>query len=268
LSRGPTRATAAVVAVLVACCSAEAEPRADAAPPEPPAPPAIGELRIVAVRPHDPGAFTQGLVWHGGRLYESSGRYGRSELREVEPETGEVLRRVALPAQQFAEGLALVGDRFYQLTWLEGIVRLWRRADLAPAGELRFNGEGWGLAYDGERLYQSDGTSVLTLRSPSDFAVLGQLRVRRGEQPEHYLNELEWGDGALYANVWSSEEIVRIDPATGAVTAVFDASGLLEPEARSRVDVLNGIAWNPERRIFYLTGKLWPHLYEVELTVP
>lgn len=260
-ARRRAQAVATFVAVAVVSCSA-AEPQPS------PATPARGQVRILAVRPHDPDGFTQGLVWHGGRLYESSGRYGRSELREIDPESGEVLRRVALPAEQFAEGLALVGDRFYQLTWLEGIVRLWSRDRFEPAGELSYEGEGWGLAYDGERLYQSDGTSILKLRSPRDFAPLGELHVRRGELPEHYLNELEWADGALYANVWSSEEIVRIDPATGAVTAVFDASGLLEPEARPRVDVLNGIAWNPERGVFYLTGKLWPHLYEVELVVP
>jgi len=235
---------------------------------ETPPAPHRGEVRVVAVRPHDPGAFTQGLLWHGGRLYESTGGYGASTLREVAPETGEVLRQARLPRAEFGEGLALAGDRLVQLTWREGIARFWRPADFAPLGTATFAGEGWGLAFDGRDLIQSDGSATLVFRDPVDLSPRRTLRVTRAGRPEAYLNELEWADGALYANVWHSDEIVRIDPASGAVTAVFDAAHLLTPEERVGVDVLNGIAWNPGTRRFYLTGKLWPKLFEVELVVP
>ena len=230
----------------------------------------VDKLKVEVLRsyPHDPRAFTQGLVWADGRLFESVGLYGRSALREVDPETGRVLRQVSLPAEEFGEGLALVGDRLFQLTWQEGLARVWRRDDFAPLAEFRYEGEGWGLAYDGEHLIQSDGSATLTWRSPADFRVVRTRVVRRDGRAVPYLNELEWADGALYANVWMSDEILRIDPADGRVTAVWDAAGLLSPAERQRAEVLNGIAWNPASRRFYLTGKLWPRSFEVELTTP
>lgn len=231
--------------------------------------PAIGVPRIVGVRPHDARAYVQGLLFHEGRLYESNGQYGRSRLVEIDPSNGRVLRSVRLPSGEFAEGLARVGDRLVQLTWREGVARLWRLPDLEPAGEWRYEGEGWGLTYDGERLIQSDGSAVLTFRSPEDFRVLDRVVVRRAGSAVPYLNELEWVEGAIYANVWMSDEILRIDPATGAVTGVWDASGLLDPAARELgAEVLNGIAWEPGRRIFHLTGKYWPSRFEVELPPP
>jgi len=227
-----------------------------------------GALHVVAAHPHDRAAFTQGLLWHDGRLYESVGRYGASALREVEIGSGRVVREVRLPAREFGEGLALLGGTLYQLTWREGLLHRWRRDDFAALGDLAFRGEGWGLTSDGERLIQSDGTATLSFRSPADFSLLGSVEVRRDGVPVHYLNELEWVEGAIYANVWMSDELVRIDPASGEVTAVFDASGLLPAAERGPDDVLNGIAWNPESRRFYLTGKLWPQLFEVELELP
>ncbi len=228
----------------------------------------VGRPTVLAVRPHDPTSFTQGLVWADGRLWESSGQYGASRLVEVEPADGRTLRSVPLPANEFAEGLARVGDRLLQLTWQEGVVHVWSLPDLRPRPSLRFDGEGWGLTFDGERLIQSDGTARLLFRSPMDFALLGTVTVRRDGRPVPYLNELEWADGAVYANVWMSDEILRIDPETGAVTAVWDASGLLAPGERAGADVLNGIAWDGERRIFHLTGKYWPWRFEVELPLP
>jgi glutamine cyclotransferase len=238
---------------------------ASAAPPE-----AVvrGEVRVLAEHPHDRRAFTQGLLWHDGVLYESLGGYGESALREVDLATGAVRRETRLPRGEFGEGLALVGERLIQLTWREGVARFWRRADFAPDGSARFEGEGWGLTFDGRELIQSDGSSLLTFRAADDLSPRRTLRVTRAGRPEAYLNELEWADGALYANVWQSDEIVRIDPADGRVTAVFDAGGLLPPEERAGADVLNGIAWNPVSRRFYLTGKRWPKLYEVELVAP
>ena len=225
-------------------------------------------VRVVAVHPHDPRAFTQGLVYHAGKLYESTGQLGVSRLREVEPATGKVLREVALGPREFGEGLALVGERLFQITWQNGLAHVWRLGDFASLGSLRYEGEGWGLTFDGESLVQSDGSDQLTFRSPRDFSAGRTLRVTRDGAAVAYLNELEFAAGAIYANVWMSDEIVRIDPASGRVTATYEATGLLAPDEAARADVLNGIAWNPARQVFYLTGKWWPSLFEVELPAP
>lgn len=255
---------AALIGLLLATPGCAA-PAADA----PPADPAFRlELVVRAVHPHDPTAFTQGLVWHGGRLFESTGQFGASSLREVEIPTGRVVRSVMLPREEFGEGLALVGERLVQLTWQNERARIWRLADFAPAGEHRYRGEGWGLTFDGRSLVQSDGSSQLTFRSPADFSVERRLQVLRGDRAQFYLNELEWAEGALWANIWLADEIVRIDPATGRVTAWADASSLLAPEERRGADVLNGIAFDARRKVFYLTGKYWPKLFEVELREP
>jgi glutaminyl-peptide cyclotransferase len=225
----------------------------------------VRSVRVLAIHPHDRTAFTQGLLWHEGRLFESLGLEGRSRLREVDLESGRVLREVALPGNEFGEGLAMVGNRLFQLTWREGVAHVWRREDFAALATFRYSGEGWGLAYDGARLIQSDGSARLTFRSPEDFRELGTLDVVRDGSPEAYLNELEVVGGALYANVWQSDEIVRIDLGTGHVTAVWSAAGLLDAEDAAGADVLNGIAWDSARKRFLITGKLWPKLFEVEL---
>jgi len=225
-------------------------------------------VRIVRVLPHDPTSFTQGLVFHDGRLYESTGLIGASRLREVEIETGRARREVALPRKQFGEGLALAGDRLVQLTWLDGVAHVWRLADFAPLGTYTYAGEGWGLTFDGERFVQSDGSSKLTFRDPKSFAATGRVTVRRDGVEVPYLNELEWASGRLYANVWISEEVLAIDPADGRVVATYDARGLLAPEEAERADVLNGIAHDPRTGHFFLTGKYWPRLFEVELPDP
>ena len=228
--------------------------------------PATGRIRVVRTMPHDPRAYTQGLLWHRGRLFESLGGYGSSVLREIDPGSGAVLREVRLSDGEFGEGIATVGDRIYQLTWREGTVRRWELPDLAAASALRFEGEGWGLAFDGERLIQSDGTATLTFREPSDFRALGAVRVLREGRPAAYLNELEWAGGSLFANVWYSDEILEIDPASGEVVATYDASVLVDATERAQLDALNGIAWDPDEGLFYLTGKLWPKLFVVELS--
>ena len=234
--------------------------------PPPPAAPERLEVRVLAVHPHDPRAYTQGLVWHAGELFESTGQYGSSTVRRVRPETGEVLQRVDLPATQFGEGLALLpgpqGERLVQLTWQEGVAPIWD-LKLQRQGEHRYEGEGWGLCFDGTRLVMSDGSDRLTLRDPATFAVQGELRVTREGVPVDQLNELECAAGAVWANVWHSDEIVRIDPASGRVTAVADASLLLSPGERLAAEVLNGIAYDPAGRRFFLTGKYWPKLFEV-----
>jgi len=218
---------------------------------------------VLSVRPHDPTAYTQGLVWDHGTFYESAGLYGRSSLRQVEPRTGEVLRRVDLAPGFFAEGLALVGNRLLQLTWKEGVAFQYDARTFERTGEFHYEGEGWGLCDDGRRLVMSDGSDHLGFRDRRTFALLGGVDVRLDGRPATQLNELECVDGAIYANVWRTDEILRIDPANGRVTAVIDAGGLLDAAAQEQADVLNGIAYDPEKKTFYITGKLWPKMFEV-----
>lgn len=230
-----------------------------------PAPPERFRVRVVRRYPHDTSAFTQGLLWHEGHLYESTGLRGRSTLRKVDLETGEVLRRRDLDRALFAEGLALVGTRLIQLTWQSGQAHVWNLEDFRHERTFRYQGEGWGLCHDGQHLVMSDGSSRLVFREPDTFRAVREVTVRREGRALRQLNELECVDGAVWANVWQTDELVRIDPASGRVTAVVDASGLLSDEEELDVDVLNGIAWIPERQRFVITGKLWPHLFEVEL---
>jgi glutaminyl-peptide cyclotransferase len=221
--------------------------------------------RVIRSFPHDRQAFTQGLLWHGGKLYESTGLHRQSTLRRVDPETGEVEQRVELPDEMFAEGLARVGDELVQLTWQDGKALVWSIEGLTRVREHEYRGEGWGLCFDGERLIMSDGTDWLAFRDPETFERIGEVRVTRAGRPLRKLNELECADGAVYANVWTDDHIARIDPETGEVTAWIDASGLLSDEdRRGGEDVLNGIAYVPETGHFLLTGKNWPRVYEVE----
>lgn len=222
-------------------------------------------LEIVATYPHDPGAFTQGLLVQGERVFESTGLRGRSTLREVTLRTGEVRRSVDLPASLFGEGLALVDGELIQLTWTAGVARVYDAESFDLVREHRYATQGWGLCYDGTRLVMSDGTTRLYFRDPKTFALLGQVEVRRGGEPLDDLNELECVDGRVLANVLGSDWIYEIDPASGEVTAAIDASGLLSEEERARTDVLNGIAHRPETGTFLLTGKLWPRLFEVRI---
>jgi glutaminyl-peptide cyclotransferase len=222
-------------------------------------------VRVLATHPHDAECYTQGLLWDRGELYESCGLYGESSLRRTDPQTGAVRQRVAVPAPYFAEGLALVGERLVQLTWREGVAFVYDRKSLGKTGELRYPGEGWGLCYDGKRLVMSDGSDRLTVRDPLTFAVTGELKVNRDGVPVDRLNELECVGDSIYANVYETDEIVRIDAATGRVTGSIDAAGLLNPDERQKAEVLNGIAWNPETKRFWITGKRWPKMFEVEL---
>jgi glutamine cyclotransferase len=223
---------------------------------------------VVSSRPHDPEAFTQGLVLDQGTLYESTGLYGRSSLRQVDPADGRVLRKVDVPARYFAEGLALVGERLVQLTWQEHVALVYKRATFDRSGDLPYQGEGWGLCYDGQSLVMSDGSDHLTFRDPETFAVRRTVPVRLGANAVNQLNELECAQGKIYANVWQTEEIVEVDPATGKVEAVIDASGLLAPQEKNGADVLNGIAYDPQAGTFLITGKLWPKLFEVRFVPP
>ncbi|MFW6051585.1 MAG: glutaminyl-peptide cyclotransferase [Myxococcota bacterium] len=223
-------------------------------------------LRVQVVRsyPHAGDAFTQGLVYgDDGWLYESTGLVGRSSLRRVELESGRVVARADVEAPLFAEGLALVDGKLLQLTWHAGKLLVWDRKRLEHRSTRRYEGEGWGLCFDGEQLVMSDGSARLAFRDPRTFEARRRVQVTKVGRPVRHLNELECVGGHVYANVWQSEEIVRIDPESGKVTATIDASGLLSAEESEGVDVLNGIAHVPDRDTFLLTGKLWPRLFEV-----
>lgn len=219
--------------------------------------------RVHARYPHREDAFTQGLVWERGRLFESTGLEGRSSLREVTLATGVPLRTQPGPEDVFAEGLALVGTSLYQITWQDHVAYVYDRDTFEKRAEHRYEGEGWGLCHDGTHLVMSDGSDVLRFRDPETFSVVRTLNVTRLGRPLRMLNELECVGGDVYANVWQTEDIVRIDAETGAVEAIIDASALAREVARSPVDVLNGIAYVPERGRFLVTGKLWPTLFEV-----
>ena len=222
------------------------------------------KIRVLHRFPHARDAYTQGLLWHDGKLYESTGQYGQSSLRRVDLTTGTVERQWDLAGDLFAEGLARVGDRLIQLTWHAGLATVYSRQDFSLLDQYSYPGEGWGLCHDGARLVMSDGSDRLSFRDPDTFATLGEVRVTLGERSLSRLNELECVDGAVWANVWTTDLIVRIDPESGRVTATVDASALLRPEERPGVDVLNGIAYRPEAGTFLVTGKYWPTLFEVE----
>jgi len=222
-------------------------------------------VEVVAQYPHDEGAFTQGLLLHGGRLYESTGLVGRSSLREVDLATGTVIRQRDIGAPYFAEGLTLVGEELLQLTYTSGEMFRWDRATFESTGSARYDGEGWGLCSDGSSLWMTDGSANLVKRDPVTFAPLATVTVTDMGDPVVRLNELECVAGAIYANVWLTDDIVRIDPASGKVTARIDASPLRAALGVPLVNdaVLNGIAYQPEGDLFLVTGKLWPKLFAV-----
>jgi len=199
----------------------------------------------------------------GGRLYEGSGLRGESNLREIDARTGAVTRTVSLADKYFGEGIAVVDDRVVQLTWQEHTAFVYRLSDFKQISTFSYDTEGWGLCDDGTRLVMSDGTNQLYFRDRSTFAVKGKVSVTQNGTPIDQLNELECVDGQVYANVWQTNTIVRIDPASGKVTAAIDASGLLSADEERGVDVLNGIAYDPSTKTFLITGKYWPTLFEV-----
>lgn len=228
-------------------------------------------VEVVATVAHDPGAYTQGLVMDRGRLFESTGRRGESELRELDPATGDVLRSVELPAEHFGEGLALTGDgRLVQLTWQEQVAHVWDPDTFEPLGQYGYDGEGWGLATLGDStLVQSDGSDRLVRRDPEDFDPLSTVTLERVGGPADLLNELEWDGTWLWANRYQSDELLRIDPDCGLVTGVADLGELradaTEKAGGDRIDVTNGIAHIGGTDRFLVTGKWWPSMYEVKI---
>jgi glutaminyl-peptide cyclotransferase len=226
----------------------------------------LSGFRVVATFPHDPEAYCQGLVFDGGLLHESTGRRGHSSVRTAKLETGEVLRQTKLPEEFFGEGLAMVGERLFQLTWTEKVARIYDRATLKPLDQRDYEGEGWGLTYDGTHLIQSDGTEYLTFRDPTTFQEVRRLRVLSGGRPVDQINELEMVEGEVWANLWKTFLIARIDPETGEVKGYVDLTGIFDPRGIPDHDaVLNGIAYDAASKRLFVTGKLWPKLFEIEV---
>ena len=223
-------------------------------------------FRVEESVPHDVASYTQGLFFHDGALYESAGQYGESNFRKVELATGRVLERTNFEGRIFAEGACVLNDRLYILTWREKECMVYDIRTMQRQGTLYYTGEGWGLTTDGKSLIMSDGTSTITFRDPGTFAVQRSVSVTLRDKKVQYLNELEYIKGEIWANVYGSDIILRIDPATGAVRSVVNCTGLLPASLRKpRTDVLNGIAYDPSSGAVWLTGKYWPKMYRIKL---
>lgn len=221
--------------------------------------------KIVKTYPHDTQAFTQGLEFYAGFLYESTGQTGHSSLRKVELESGKVLQEVDLGGEYFGEGLTIFGGKIYQLTWLTNVGFVYDLQTFRKLGEFHYDGEGWGLAHDGANLILSDGTNVLRYLDPQSFAVVRRVEVYAGKEAVTNLNELEVIGDEIYANVWHQRRIARIGARTGEVRAWIDLSALAVQEEKEPEGVLNGIAWDAGRRRLFITGKHWAHLFEVKV---
>jgi glutamine cyclotransferase len=272
-----------VVALTAGCLQEQAPPAAQG--------PQVYGYKVLNTYPHDPQAFTEGLIFHNGTLYESTGLYGQSSLRQVDLETGRVLQERRLSPQYFAEGLTTWNGQFLQLTWKSHLGLVWNLDNFTVVGTFAYPSEGWGITHDGQSLIMSDGTSILYFLDPQTFQEVRQIEVQDRGDPVALLNELEYINGEIYANVWKTDRIARISPETGQVVGWIDLSGLrdveppdvelrdVEPElldgepelldvdekARSEEAVLNGIAYDSAGHRLFVTGKLWPRLFEIQL---
>ena len=242
---------AALLLLLLPPCSAD--------PPE-------YTYKVINAYPHDRSAFTQGLEFHNGFLYEGTGLNGKSSLRKVRIDTGEVLQKLDLSAEYFGEGITLVGNEIVQLTYQSQIGFVYGLTDFHLRRKFSYKGEGWGLTNNGRDIFFSDGSAEIRVLDVRTLAEKRRIKVHDGVQPVDRLNELEWVDGKIYANIWGTDRIARISPQTGAVTGWIDLTGILSPMYRTNaVDVLNGIAYDSARKRLFVTGKLWPMLYEIQL---
>ena len=226
----------------------------------------VSKARVVHVYPHDPEAFTQGLVYLDGFLYEGTGLNGRSSIRKVRLENGEVLQIQAIDSQYFGEGIVVKGDTIYELTWQSEIGFLYDRATFQRKGTFSYRGEGWGLTHDGQSLIMSDGTHRIRYLDPSTLQTTRTISVFDKGAPVDKLNELEYIDGEIYANIWQTDRIVRIEPKSGKILGWIDLTGLLQMQDRlGEEDVLNGIAYDAAGKRLFVTGKMWPKLFEIEI---
>lgn len=257
-----------VAFLALSACSRPASVHAPSVPPSPADTRTVSRYgyEVVKTWPHDRLAFTQGLVFRHGNLVESTGLNGQSTLREVELGTGKVLKQVSVSAEHFAEGLAVIGSQAFQLTWHSGTALVYDADTFRREKEFTYAGEGWGLTTDGRWLIMSDGTARLRFIDPATFAVNRTIEVTAKGKPVERLNELEYIQGEIFANVWQTDEVVRIDPATGVVRGVIDFAGLLPLlERRPETDVLNGLAYDAANDRLFVTGKRWPKIFEVRL---
>jgi len=248
----PALAVAMLLAVLTCSMPASAQAQSETV-----------ELVLISSHQHDSEAFTQGLEMHNGSLYESTGLYGHSSLREVDPLSGQVIRQTELDESLFAEGITVVGDSIVMLTWKEGVALVFDIESLTVIANHTYSGEGWGLCYDGTHLVMSNGTSELAFRNPEDFTLVSILRVTDQGNEVSLLNELECVGQTVYANVWGSDSIIAINKSTGKVGLTIDASMLAENESDGYNDVLNGIAYVSEQDAFLITGKNWTSMHLV-----
>jgi glutamine cyclotransferase len=270
--------------ILPACGGAVSAPTQQPPPPAPvaaestaaqanqPAPAASPEeipvyaYEVVASYPHDTKAYTQGLVFYDGMLYESTGQYGESSLRRVELKKGKVKKKIEVPGQYFAEGMTILNGKIYQLTWQQGKSFVYDLKDFKLESEFAYDGEGWGLTTDGRLLILSDGTNQLRFIDPATFRVTKTISILDNGQPLVDINELEYIRGEIYANVWKTDRIARLDPQTGRILSWIDLTGLRPEESmRNSENVLNGIAYDAENDRLYVTGKRWPKIFEIRL---
>lgn len=231
--------------------------------------PPVAKYNIVQSFPHDGAAFCQGFLVHEGKFYEGTGRYGTSSVRRVDMETGSVEARQDLPSHLFGEGIAIFGDELFQLTWKAGTVHIYDLATMEPKRKLTYSGDGWGLTSDGKSLIRSDGTDTLYFHDPKDFAEQRRIRVNLDGAEVREINEMEYVEGEIWANVWKKEYIVRISPKNGNVLGWIDLRGLFDVNSVADPDsVLNGIAWDAGAKKLYVTGKLWPEVFELKVVEP
>jgi glutaminyl-peptide cyclotransferase len=225
---------------------------------------------VVATYAHDPSAFTEGLAFRGSNLFEGTGLNGASDLRRVDLATGEVIRQTDLGDRYFGEGITPVAGKVFQLTYKAGKCLVYRASTFERIGRFSYEGQGWGLTFNGHRLVMSNGTDVIRFRKPRTFEVARKISVTRDGEPVSQLNELEWVDGEVFANVFPTDEVVRIDPATGEVIGRLDLAGLrAQEEAQNEgAQVTNGIAYLASEGHLFVTGKYWSHVFEIQLTSP
>ena len=261
------RIAALLMLSLTGC--AQPAPQQQAQPPATAEEPPVQGVRVVRAYPHDPGAFTQGLFWLDGRLWESTGLVGASTLREVDLETGRVIRSADIPAGLFGEGIVAWGDEILSITWQDGVGFRWDRRTFRQTGRFTYDHEGWGLTQDGRHIVMSDGTPTLRFLDPATMREVRRVTVTTAGRPVAHLNELEYVRGEILANVWMTSRIARIDPRTGRVTGWIDLAPLAAESGAGNPDaVLNGIAYDAAGDRLFVTGKLWPRLYEIDLLPP
>ncbi|OGU10633.1 MAG: hypothetical protein A2X61_05090 [Ignavibacteria bacterium GWB2_35_12] len=223
------------------------------------------EPKLMGKINHETGSFTQGLIYYKGYLYESTGLRGESTIRKLDTASGKVLKRIVIAPEHFAEGITIFNNKIYMMTWLSNLCFVYDLESFSMEGSFSYYGEGWGLTNYNNLLIMSDGSNVLKYINPDDFQIVRQISVFDGNTPLKNLNELEMINGELFANIWTEDRIARIDPATGNVIGYIDFSFLRKFIHNENVDVFNGIAYNPEKDVYYVTGKYWPYIFIIKL---